>query len=145
MGHANQSPLPAALVRSRNKTPSRVFSVVAVLLRLAGRGDERRTENRNRCGARALDCGFDLDALAAQMSALHLAEEEKGRQTLTASVARFTAAELYFEQTCAKEWHHCPLSQIALAAPAPVPQRHLAIACWPSAQAAIMGLCAWVA
>jgi len=69
MGHANQSPLPAALVRSRNKTPSRVFSVVAVLLRLAGRGDERRTENRNRCGARALDCGFDLDALAAQMSA----------------------------------------------------------------------------
>jgi hypothetical protein len=51
----------------------------------------------------------------------------------------------YFEQTCAMEWHHCPFSQIARAAPAPVPQRHLAVACWPSAQAAIMGLCAWVA
>jgi len=33
---------------------------------------------RNRCGARALDCGFDLDALAAQMSA----EEEKGRRNI---------------------------------------------------------------
>ena len=48
----------------------------------------------------------------------------------------------YFEQTCAKEWHHCPFSQIDRAAPAPVPQRHLALACWPSAQVAIMGLCA---
>jgi hypothetical protein len=51
----------------------------------------------------------------------------------------------YFPQTCAMEWHHCPLSQINRAAPAPVPQRHLAVACWPSAQPAIIGLCAWVA
>lgn len=43
------------------------------------------------------------------------------------------------------EWHHSPLLQIIRAAPAPVPQRHLAVACWPSAQPAIIGLCAWVA
>jgi len=55
-----------------------MFSVIALLLRFLGRGDERKTENRNRCGARALDCGFDLDALAAQMSA----EEEKGRRNI---------------------------------------------------------------
>jgi hypothetical protein len=51
----------------------------------------------------------------------------------------------YFPQTCAMEWHHSPLLQIIRAAPAPEPQRHLAVACWPSAQPAIIGLCAWVA
>src|SRR5215472_11922488 len=51
----------------------------------------------------------------------------------------------YFVHTCAKEWHHCPFSQIVRAAPAPVPQRHLAVACWPSPQAAIMGLYRWAA
>ena len=51
----------------------------------------------------------------------------------------------YFEQTWAKEWHHCPGAQIVGAAPAPVPQAHLAVACLPSAQAPNMRLCAWVA
>jgi len=50
---------------------------------------------------------------------------------------------VYFPQKCAKEWHHCPFSQIVRVAP--VPQRHLAVACWNSVQAAIMGLCPWAA
>jgi hypothetical protein len=57
-----------------------MFSAIAVLLRFLGRGDERRTENRNRCGARAFDCGFDLDAVAAQMSP----RKKKAARTLTA-------------------------------------------------------------
>ena len=56
------------LACSGNKKRLTGFNIViASLLRFLGRGDERRRENRCRFGARAVDRGFDLEALAAQI------------------------------------------------------------------------------
>jgi hypothetical protein len=95
-----------------------------------------RLHNRNRQLFRAQQSAANIVKIPEpRVNAKELGRQNPGGLSL----------EPYFEQTCAMEWHHCPFSQIARAAPAPVPQRHLAVACWPSAQAAIIGLCAWVA
>ena len=104
--------------------PSVSNTVRLIILAPSKRGDDEGPEITRRALGRAgsrrtLQSCRNCIAKPPELLRPQVLRAEKRRQNSGGLSVR-----PYLEQTCAKEWHHCPFSQIARAAPAPVPQRH---------------------